>query len=198
MRMLSYETLTRRAVPFVQPCPAVVVLDAVQMVAVDFFRRTEAWRATFAETLFRGDRLVELAPEREASVCRLLELTLDGLPLVDGEDFRAEQAGAGLCVAFRNPADSDRAVRARCVLAPRRLSERAPEVFLEEYGDTLLFGVLAKIKSMSGRHVGWSDPQAAQMNLSLYEQGVAQARIRLARRADGRRLTACPRNRGDL
>ena len=35
------------------------------------------------------------------------------------------------------------------------------------------------------------------MNLSLYEQGVAQARIRGARRGDGRRLTARPK-RGDL
>lgn len=199
MRMLSYEALARRAVPFVQPCPAVVVLDAVQTVGVDFFRRAEVWQETFVETLFRGDRLLELAPERDASLCRVLELTLDGVPLAEGEDFSAEQAGAALCLAFRSPAAMDRAVHAHCVLAPRRLSERAPEVFLEEHGDTLLFGVFAKLQSMRGGHIGWSDPEAARMNLTLYEQGVAQARIRVARGRGGRRLMACPRKiRGDV
>lgn len=68
---------------------------------------------------------------------------------------------------------------------PARTAAQIPEALLEEWGDTLVFGSLAKIKSMSGPRVGWSDPQAAQMNLSLYEQGVAQARIRGARRGDG-------------
>ena len=179
-RMASYDVIIPRVLMQVQPCPQFVVLDAVQQVAVDFFTRTEVWTDTMAETLFRGSRVVELTADRGVVVSRVLHLLLDGVRLEGGSDFHAE-----------------RAVYAYCAFRPARTAAQVPEALLEEWGDTLVFGSLAKIKSMSGPRVGWSDPQAAQMNLSLYEQGVAQARIRGARRGDGRRLTARPQ-RGDL
>lgn len=197
-RMGSYDVIIPRVLMQVQPCPQFVVLDAVQQAAVDFFTRTEVWTDTMAETLFRGSRVMELTADRGVVVSRVLHLLLDGVRLEGGSDFHAERAGSGITVLFHAAhEDADHTVYACCAFRPARTAAQVPEALLEEWGDTLVFGSLAKIKSMSGPRVGWSDPQAAQMNLSLYEQGVAQARIRGARRWDGRRLTARPQ-RGDL
>lgn len=197
-RMASYDVIIPRVLMQVQPCPQFVVLDAVQQVAVDFFTRAEVWTDTVTETLFRGSRGVELTADRGVVVSRILRVLLDGARLEGGSDFHAERAGSGITLFFHAAhEDADHAVRASCALRPSRTAAQVPEALLEEWGDVLVFGALAKIKSMSGPRVGWSDPQAAGMNLSLYEQGVAQARIRGARRGDGRRLTARPQ-RGDV
>lgn len=186
--MLSYHTLLQRIVPFVQPCLQVVVLDALQQVAVDFCTRSEIWQETLVETLYRECRHVELSPEKGVAVSRVRELLLDGTQLEGGVDFHVEPAGASASVVFSFAADTDRTVYAACVLRPTRTALSIPEVFLEEWGDMLVFGVLAKLKAMSGHNVSWTDPQAAAINLQLYEEGLARARIRVVRGRDGRRL----------
>lgn len=197
--MASYDTIIPRVLMQVQPCPQFVVLDAVQHVSVDFFTRTEVWMQTFAETLYRGTSTVDITADRGAVVSRIIELMLDGARLEERADFNTENAGKGVCIIFRAPCmDGDHTLYANCSLHPEKTATQAPEALLKEWGDTLVFGALAKIKSMSGPRVGWSDPQAAQMNLSLYEQGVAQARIKVAGYGGWRRLTGRPRNRGDI
>ncbi|MEG2004468.1 MAG: hypothetical protein RR014_00375 [Bilophila sp.] len=188
MKMSTYETLLQRIVPFVQPCMQVIVFDALQQIAVDFFTRTEIWQETLVETLYHGNTFVELSPDKGIALSRIRNLLLDGAQLDGGTDFYVEQAGSGLTIVFPFTMDTDRTVYAACAVRPARTATHIPDVFLEDWGDVLVFGTLAKLKSMSGHNVGWSDPEGAQINLALYEQGVTQARIRVVRRRDGRRL----------
>lgn len=182
--MASYDLLLPRVLPQTQPCPGVMALDAVRQVAVDFCTRAEIWRDVLTERVFPGASAIDLPLERDTALVRVVELRLDGAVLSPGDDFTASPRAVDL--AFDPPRELT--ARIAVVLRPSRLATRLPEEMLEEWGDVLAFGALAKLKSMSGPHVAWSDPQGAALNLQLYEQGVARAGIRVLRGRDGRSL----------
>lgn len=182
--MASYDLLLPRVLPQTQPCPGVMALDAVRQVAVDFCTRAEIWRDVLTERVFPGASAIDLPLERDTALVRVVELRLDGAVLSPGDDFTASPRAVDL--AFDPPRELT--ARIAVVLRPSRLATRLPEEMLEEWGDVLAFGALAKLKSMSGPHVAWSDPQGAALNLQLYEQGVARAGIRVLRGCDGRSL----------
>lgn len=187
-RKAAYETLFPRMLFQVQPCPRIVVLDAVQATAVDFFTRTEVWRETLAETLFQGSRHLDLEPDRETAIARVADVFLDGTTLNSGSDYTVRASGRGAHLELLFDADRDRTVYACCVLRPTRTAINLPEILLEEWGEALAHGALVRIKSMSGPNVGWTDPQAAQWNLQLYEEDLSRARVRAIRRRTGRLL----------
>ena len=69
-------------------------------------------------------------------------------------------------------------------IRPTRFATRIPEPILEEWGDYLAAGTLARVLSQSGPQVGWSNPDGSTLHFSLYEEGVAKARIRAVRGLD--------------
>ena len=52
---------------------------------------------------------------------------------------------------------------------------------MEEWGDTLVAGALAKVKAMTVPRIEWSDPQGAAYHQEKYMEGVALARIQALR-----------------
>ena len=67
------------------------------------------------------------------------------------------------------------------VLRPSRYGVNIPTRFLEEYGDILVQGALAKLKLMTGTSIEWTDPEVAKVCLELYRNGVQETRIRTLR-----------------
>ena len=75
----------------------------------------------------------------------------------------------------------DCAVTVEAILRPSRFSQKVPHDLIEEWGDILAYGALAKIKAMSGKGIEWSDPQGAGVALQLYNEGTARAKGRVIR-----------------
>lgn len=185
---MKYADLLFRVAPQLGHCPHIVMLDAMQTVGGDFFRRSEIWRETLVAEVYAGEWFAELSAERGTAVVRVLELRLDGVPLEGGRGFTVATAGDNATVEFAAPMDKTRTVYALAALRPARMADYFPDQFADEWGDVLAFGVLAKLKSMSGPYVGWTDPQGAALNLQLYEDGVARAKVQVARGRDSRKL----------
>lgn len=67
-------------------------------------------------------------------------------------------------------------IEVTCIEIPKLSSERAPQLFIERYGDAIESGVLMKLMIMSGRP--WSDPQQAAQEARAYENALTETRVR--------------------
>lgn len=180
VRLCEYALLMPRILPQALPAPPFVVLDALQQVAVDFCRRADVWRTVQESEIRSGASRLELEPDRGTAVSRVLALELAGSRLSPGMDFRSDDG----VVAFHTPVRQDCLVRIVAAIRPTRFATRIPEPILEEWGDYLAAGTLARVLSQSGPQVGWSNPGGSTLHFSLYEEGVAKARIRAVRGLD--------------
>jgi hypothetical protein len=155
-----------------------MALDALQTIAVDFCTTTEAWAESIVEAVPAGDRAFPLPLAGGIHAMRIRGLWIDG-SLLDRSLYWSE----GNDVIFRDALPRDCAVSADVVLRPSRLGgeTKLTESLAEEWGDVLAFGSLAKLKSMSGRSVEWSDIQGAQINNQLYIEGTARATAKIFR-----------------
>lgn len=181
--MAEYTSLMPRLLPQCVPAPNYVLLDALQLVGVDFCTRTRIWRETLYESLSRGDTELPLML-RGRIIVQVQDVRLDGMHMKPGVHYDATPAG----VVLASPACRDMEAVIVSSVRPSRMSTHFPAALLEEWGDVLCFGVLAKVKSMTGPRVEWTDAAGAELNLGLYEQGVARARIALTRGYDRRPL----------
>ena len=111
---------------------------------------------------------------------RVRALWLDGSELSP-----SAYVGEGDVVRLEAPASRSLTATAEAVLRPSRMAENIPQAILEEWGDIIAYGALAKLKAMSGRHVEWADAQGAGLALQAYNEGVARARGRALRRRHG-------------
>lgn len=176
----SMERLMPRILPQVLPCPRSMALDAVQIVAADFCRRTGAWPVVLQESVFAGDCRIGLNPPKGVVIAEVAALYLDGEP-VDKADYVPSPQE----IVLRFTPARDALATIKATARPSRTATLLPEEVLEEWGDILAFGVLAKLKSMSGAGIEWTDAQGAAMNLNLYEEGCCRAKTRIYRRGRG-------------
>lgn len=179
-RMTSLDELMPGVLPQVLPCPRSMAMDALQMVAVDFFKETGAWLATFQESVCPCDTVIPLDLPRDALVAQVLALYLDGSK-VDGSRFQASARE----ITLTDAPQQEVLALVETSLRPVRRAMALPEELLEEWGDTLSFGALAKLKSMSGKNIDWSDPNGAATFYQLYMEGVGKAKARQLRRRFG-------------
>lgn len=149
-----------------------------------FFSRSEVWRGVFEEIVGEGEREIQIPVPRGQGIVRVLRLCLGGKQQRPGEDV----SFAAACIVLPSPACRDMQVNITASLKPGRMATKIPATSMDEWGDVLVFGTLAKVKSMTGPRIDWTDAAGAQLNMGLYEQGLAQARIRLLRGRDRRSL----------
>lgn len=180
-RMEKLDSLLPQVLPQVDGCPVSMARDALQFIASDFCKVSGAWERAVLELVPAGEIRVPLHDmPRDARLASVLAATLAGTPL-----SRAEfSIGAGEIV-LRGAPCRDAELAARVTLRPERLAGSLPEFILEEWGDIIAFGALAKLKTMSGANVTWTDPQGAQVNLTLYNEGIYAARTRIFRNGKG-------------
>lgn len=182
-RMVAYEHLLRGILPQTLPCPRSMALDAVQMIAMDFFRESGAWIENIGIISSADDGRLELAVPKNAVPTGVYGLTLDGRKL-GTDEYSLE--GNELVLANRQTCAC--CLAGQMTLRPKRFATELPEDLIEEYGDTLIFGAIARLKAMSGNKVEWSDPKGAQINYELYQEGLARAQKRKYRKRFGGQL----------
>lgn len=182
-RMMAYEHLLRQILPQTLPCPRSMALDALQMIAMDFFGETGVWVEDMEALAGPRDKRVSLVLPRNAALVGVYGLSIDGRKL-EKDEYRVESGD----VVFEQYPCCACCLYGHMTLRPRRTALEMPEDLLEEYGDYLVFGTLAKLKSMSGNKVEWSDPKGAQLNYELYQEGLSRAKKRKFRKRFGSQL----------
>lgn len=173
-RMDDLDVLVRHVLPQVLPCPKSMVLDALQAITVDFCRQSEVWSEQIQELGVSGDSAISLALPSGIEVVRVRTTWIDG---IEQDGWRSE--GQTVLLGFTLARDCT--VTAEAILRPSRFSQKVPHDIIEEWGDILAYGALAKIKAMSGKGIEWSDPQGAGVALQLYNEGTARAKGRVIR-----------------
>ena len=177
-RMEKMEILLRRIAPQVIPCPRSMILDALQTIAVEFFRETEVWEAVFQDVIGACETIFTPMLPKECALVNVKLLSLNG------EDVNGFSCGTRNIVLNEPPRENSLVI-AKCSLRPLRTATTLPEDLIEEHGDTLAFGAIAKLKAMSGQNVEWSDQQGASVNYQLYQDGSVKAKSRKYRKRLG-------------
>lgn len=179
--MADFSLLMPRLIPQAIPAPHFVVLDALRQAAADFCTKAHVWQESLYETACKDDWEIPLLP-RGYAIVRVLDLWLDGELQRPGAHYTVTPSA----IVLRATACRDMEAVIRAAARPLRTEGRFPATLLETWSDVLCYGALARVKSMSGPRVEWTDPAGAQLNWELYERGVAQARIALAQGGDRR------------
>lgn len=180
-RMESLDRLLAQVLPQADGCPTSMARDALQFIAADFCKVSGVWAEDVLEPVPAGESRVPLHDmPREARLASVLEARLAGSVL-----SRTEYAVGAREIVLRAAPCRDAEFYARVTLRPERLAGSLPEHVLEEWGDFIAYGALARLKAMSGANVSWTDMQGAQVNLTLYNEGIYAARTRAYRNGKG-------------
>lgn len=179
-KMQGLDVLLPLVMPQVMPCPQSMVMDTLQMLAVDFCKETGVWDATFREELQPCECVIPLPLPKGAVIASVAEFYLDGDKL-EGKSFDVSLRD----VSLHEAREHGGIATIRATLRPLRTSSELPEDIVEEYGDILAFGAIAKIKAMSGQYVEWHDPQGMNTYYQLYQEGATRARARKYRKRLG-------------
>ena len=179
-RMESLDRLLAQVLPQADGCPTSMARDALQFIAADFCKVSGVWAEDVLELVPAGEVRVPIDMPRNARLVSVLGATLDGTSL-----SRADFSIGTEEIVLRNTPCRDVELAARITLRPARFAENLPEYLLEEWGDIIAFGALAKLKTMSGTNVSWTDMQGAQVYLTLYNEGLYAARTRAYRDSKG-------------
>jgi hypothetical protein len=179
MKLANISDIIPRVLPFVYSCPKSMVVDALQNIAMDFFKNTEVWQDVLSGDIDQCEQAIDFFPEVSDSVIvRIFSLTIKG-GKVSRECFSLEGHNV-VRLKYRLPHDAHGCF-AHVVLRPGRNATKIPAELIEDWGDVIAAGALAKIKLMTGPKVEWSDPQGAAVQNQLYVEGTARAKIQRMR-----------------
>ena len=179
-RMITLDTITRLVMPQVLPAPRSMVEDAVSWAAREFFESSEAWVEIFQEQVGYGEYELRLPVPSYLNVSRILRVDLNGVERLPGEYVFSEPY-----INFPFEAGHPYVVTVKAAMKPRRYNKRLPEAYVEDFGDTIAFGALARIKAMSGQGIEWTDGNGATVAQNQFNEGVAKARIEAIRARNG-------------
>lgn len=178
--MVRLETLLPLVLPQTLPCPKSMALDALRAVAVDFFSASGVWVENLEEMAGACETAISPVLPANAVLHDASRVFIDGRKLGAGE-YAADSRG----IILKEAPGENCCVRFAATLRPKRTASELPRDLLEEYGDCLAYGAIARLKGMSGNKVEWSDPKGASLNWSLYNEGLDRARKRRFRKRFG-------------
>jgi hypothetical protein len=160
-----------------------MALDALQSAAVEFCKISTIWKESLDGDIEPCRPFLELSPSEKGSVVtQIIELFINGRridPLLYGI---SSHNVLSLTVM---PSHNDMHYHALAVVRPDRNATRIPEQIVEEWGEIISAGAIAKLKLMTGTKVEWSDPQGAAFEQQRFIEGAAQARIQEIREQHG-------------
>ena len=165
-----------RVLPEVISCPKEKALDALQSVASEFFKESRVWSYTDAETVPAKATEFEFTLPASAEIVEVASVRLNGTRCSTA-DYRLEYH----TIYFHNMPNQESTIVYELILRPGRYCTEVPARLMEEYGDTIIYGALAKLKAMSSGQEGsikWSDPETAKYYFELYQQGLNDAKTR--------------------
>ena len=203
-----------RIAPDVPGAPAARVRQALIDAATEFCTRTHAWNEIQDAILVsanNADYELELpshaipltVEEVWAGSDRLTPLTMTQLHLVlpDWQSatgtpayYNAEVDMLGFRV-FPAPAASGLKLRIRGSFAPTEASESLPDFMWTKYRETLASGAKARLL-VATESVAWSNPKLGAYHQTLFDSGIADARIAVLHGRVAGVLTVTPRRFG--
>ena len=164
-------------------CDSEMIRRALREAYVNFCRLSNAL-VTKREILLVADErtypVVPLAPDSNIESIR--SVFLAGRKLVPQRDYMVI-TGSPPCIRIRDAflpeggecECSRRHLVVECMEVPQTGCERAPDWFIDKYGDAVCAGALVTLFGMTGR--AWSDPAQMRMELVKWENAVNGARI---------------------
>ena len=185
IRLAPLSDLLPDVLPLVWSCPRGIALDALRQTAMEFCRRSELWRDTLEGEIDHDEGTAEITPsDRGSAIARIIALRLNDSGVNLFSDAYSLEAGNIVKFLF-TPGSDATSCTADVVLRPGMLSEKIPDFIMEEWGKILASGTLAKLKSMTGPKIEWSDLQGAAIQQQAFVEGTASARINSIRAGIG-------------
>ena len=161
-------------------CPSEVIIDALQSISVDFFKKTEIWLEHNIVCLPAKTFRFEIALPPNSELVRVMSISIYERNM-DKHDYHIEESD----IVFHHPFYTETEAYIKTILRPMRYNVLVPSRYLEEYGDIIVQGALAKLKMMNGTGVEWRDPEMAKTYLELYNNGREQTRVSVLRERIG-------------
>lgn len=193
MTVAAYTTLLPDILPHVSSCPMPSIQRAVQVVAQDYFQRSQAYTYDLASTAVVANQSeVTVTIPSDTRLVVPLTLYLDGdllattnhsmLALEFGDWITATPAtpkyvmvhdsvGDKLVLALR--ADGAYSLSGRVAVKPTRAATGIEEEQLETHGDAIVDGVLGRMMMM--KNTEWYDGQLAAFHMNEYERAIDEA-----------------------
>lgn len=177
--------------PFVLPyaggCPAAVVEQAIRLVMMDFAAKAEVWREIITASTAVDEDEYQLTPSANTKILRVQSVEVDGTEVKSSSYYISQDDilvfdAAHTAVGVNN-------ISVLVVVSPTIANTTCPTWLYTRYFDTLRQGVLANVKSMTGKP--WADPEGYQLSSEEYRKGWVRARcdIQSARHSDTIRVT---------
>lgn len=177
MRIISWDKIIPDVLPEVAQAPKDTVRRHIVSAAGKFFTETGIWKQTLDPAKLRERKnTIELLPERGTrivSISGVFDLTKN--QKISRELYRSD---SDLLTFFRTYAE-DRMMQIAAAVKPTRSSSGLPESMYEDWGMAIAYGAIASLKSMRGRE--WEDATGAQVRLALFLDGIAEAKMEIAR-----------------
>lgn len=191
MASVAFDLFLPEVLPECPGVPEPVAINAIRNASFDFCRQTLIWsefKDAAAYTALTAE--YQVAPPTGAQVVQVVSLALDdGRTLYPStlddivaarpqwqthtgpiETFVHSAPGTFRFVAI--PENSGTFV-AQVAYAPLRTATSVDERLYNLYLETIKFGALWKLKSLTGQ--SWTDPAAAAADLQLFNQGIGRA-----------------------
>lgn len=180
MRLTDLDNIVRQVLPQVLPAPRSMVEDAIRYSAADFCDKSEVWLERIQEVVGYGEQIVSLVMPSWQRVASINHVWVGQDKLRPGEyELSMDE------IWLKNPVASPALVTVEAFCKPSRYAEKLPDKIVEEYGDTIAYGAIARLKAMSGQGIEWTDTNGAAFALTKYNEGTAGARIDAIRARHG-------------
>jgi hypothetical protein len=175
-------------IPELPGCPEETMRAALAAVSADFCARTYLWREPLAPQNTAADKSTYDITDC-AVVESVLWMLIDGDKLIHSdprhmrqEDFDRKGKPTHFWVVsdtavrlFPIP-DDTYPITAEVVLKPSRAARTIPSWIFETWADAITSGAIWWLAKTPGKE--WSNPDLAMMHRKIFEQAIAQARIR--------------------
>jgi hypothetical protein len=172
----SLMSLAEQIVLRLPGCDDEMVRKAISSSYRDFVKRS---------CLFRTRQEIELSKYYTQYLCipMTIDCVVDCVTRVFDDGYELDNSlymfSNGNCCfdcSVLPPEGKTRKVVVECLESPFLGTERAPAMFVRQYGDAIVSGVLWKLMAMQGKP--WSDPQQAAMCAVEYENALTENRMR--------------------
>lgn len=188
--------------PYAFGCPDPTMEQHVRLAAIEFFRRTLAWREVLDAVQADGTELVEVEPPSQTQIIKIKSVAVDGqeFPLVEtshgmalsrgspGREFAFTHDGRTLSVYPLQASGASVVVDA--ALAPSITSTSLPDVLALQHMQDIAHGAIASLKRFPGQP--FTDPNGAQEQQALFERRISAVAAKHSRGLMAAKLRSRP------
>lgn len=168
--------------PYAFGCPDPTMEQHVRLAAIEFFRRTLAWREVLEAVQADGTERVEVEAPSQTQIIKIKSVAVDGqeFPLVEtshgmalsrespGREFAFTHDGRTLSVYPLQALGASVVVDA--ALAPSFNATALPDALAQQHMQDIAHGAIASIKRIPGQ--AFTDPNGAQEQQALFDRRI--------------------------